>query len=148
MVFMRRGFTSGGKESGYAFDVAVCKIQARKRYINLYHHQCRKIKESASLIVKVHCAADVKVLCALLKASIATSINVSELAINNLFCACFSVTLSWRHCAVEVCPQSSKIDPTRSVKHKINLAWPGLYWKSPINCHAVACADKVVHLPL
>ena len=129
MVFMRRGFTSGGKELGYAFDVAVCEIQARKRYINLYH-QCRKIDESASLKVKVHCAADVKESCALLKASIATSINVSEFALNNLFCACFSVTLSWRHCAVEVCHQSSKIDPTRSVKHKINLAWPSLYLKS------------------
>ena len=41
-----------------------------------------------------------------------------------------------------------EIDPTRSVKHKINFAWPSLYWKSPINCHAVACADKVVHIPL
>ena len=33
MIFMGRGFTSGGQESGCAFGAAVCKIQARKRYI-------------------------------------------------------------------------------------------------------------------
>ena len=33
MVFVRRGFTSGGQESGSAFSVAMCKIQASKRYV-------------------------------------------------------------------------------------------------------------------
>ena len=33
MVFMGRGFTSGGQESRSAFSEAVCKIQASKRYI-------------------------------------------------------------------------------------------------------------------
>ena len=33
MVFMGRGFTSGGQESGSVFSAAVCKIQASKRYI-------------------------------------------------------------------------------------------------------------------
>ena len=33
MIFMGRGFTSRGQESGSGFSVAVCKIQASKRYI-------------------------------------------------------------------------------------------------------------------
>ena len=33
MVLMGRSFTSGGQESGPVFSVAVCKIQASKRYI-------------------------------------------------------------------------------------------------------------------
>ena len=33
MVFMGRGFTSGGQELGSAFSAAVCKIRARKCYI-------------------------------------------------------------------------------------------------------------------
>ena len=33
MVFMRRGFTSTGEESGSVFSAVVCKIQASKRYI-------------------------------------------------------------------------------------------------------------------
>ena len=33
MVFMGRGFTSGGQESGSVFSAAVCKMQASKRYI-------------------------------------------------------------------------------------------------------------------
>ena len=33
MVFMGRGFASGGQESGSVFSAAVCKIQASKRYI-------------------------------------------------------------------------------------------------------------------
>ena len=33
MVFMGRGFTSGGQESGSVFSAAVCKIQASKHYI-------------------------------------------------------------------------------------------------------------------
>ena len=33
MVLMWRGFTSGGQESGSGFSAAVCKIQARKHYI-------------------------------------------------------------------------------------------------------------------
>ena len=33
MVFMGRGLTSGGQESGSVFSAAVCKIQASKRYI-------------------------------------------------------------------------------------------------------------------
>ena len=32
MVFMGRGFTSGGQESGSVFSAAVCQIQASKRY--------------------------------------------------------------------------------------------------------------------
>ena len=32
MVFMGRGFTSGGQELGCVFNAAVCKIQARKCY--------------------------------------------------------------------------------------------------------------------
>ena len=33
MVFMGRGFTSGGQKSGSRFSAAACKIQAGKRYI-------------------------------------------------------------------------------------------------------------------
>ena len=33
MIFVGRGFTSRGQESGSGFSVAVCKIQASKRYI-------------------------------------------------------------------------------------------------------------------
>ena len=33
MVFMGRGFTSEGQESGSVFSAAVCKIQASKHYI-------------------------------------------------------------------------------------------------------------------
>ena len=33
MAFMGRGFTSRGQESGSVFSAAVCKIQAKKRYI-------------------------------------------------------------------------------------------------------------------
>ena len=33
MVFMGRGFSSRGQESGSVFSAAVCKIQASKRYI-------------------------------------------------------------------------------------------------------------------
>ena len=33
MVFMGRGFTSGGQESGSVFSTAVCIIQASKRYV-------------------------------------------------------------------------------------------------------------------
>ena len=33
MVFMGRGFTSGGQESGSVFSGAVCKTQASKCYI-------------------------------------------------------------------------------------------------------------------
>ena len=33
MVFMGRGFTSRGQESGSVFSTIVCKIQASKRYI-------------------------------------------------------------------------------------------------------------------
>ena len=33
MVFMGRGFTSGGQESGCAFSAVVCKILAMKSYI-------------------------------------------------------------------------------------------------------------------
>ena len=33
MVFMGRGFTSGGQKSGSVFSAAVCEIQASKRYI-------------------------------------------------------------------------------------------------------------------
>ena len=33
MVFMGRGFTSGGQKSGSGFSAAACKIQASKRYI-------------------------------------------------------------------------------------------------------------------
>ena len=33
MVFMGRGFISGGQELGSVFSAAVCKIQASKRYI-------------------------------------------------------------------------------------------------------------------
>ena len=33
MVFMGRGFTSGGEESGSVFSAAVCKIQASKGYV-------------------------------------------------------------------------------------------------------------------
>ena len=33
MVFMGRGFTSGEQESGPVLSVAVCKIQASKRYV-------------------------------------------------------------------------------------------------------------------
>ena len=34
IVFMRRGFTSGGQESGYVFSAAVCIIQASEHYID------------------------------------------------------------------------------------------------------------------
>ena len=33
MVFMGRGFTSGGQKSVSGFSAAACKIQASKRYI-------------------------------------------------------------------------------------------------------------------
>ena len=33
MVFMGRGFPSGGQESGSVFSAAMCKIPASKRYI-------------------------------------------------------------------------------------------------------------------
>ena len=33
IVFMERGFTSGGQELESVFSAAVCKIQASKRYI-------------------------------------------------------------------------------------------------------------------
>ena len=33
MVFMGRGFTSGGQKSGSVFSTAVCKIQASKRCV-------------------------------------------------------------------------------------------------------------------
>ena len=33
MVFMGRGFTSGGQESGSVFSASMCIIQASKRYI-------------------------------------------------------------------------------------------------------------------
>ena len=33
MVFMGRGFTSGGQESGSVFSASVCIIQASKRYV-------------------------------------------------------------------------------------------------------------------
>ena len=33
MVFMGRGFTFGGQESGSVFSAAVCKIQASKHYV-------------------------------------------------------------------------------------------------------------------
>ena len=33
MVFMGRGLTSRGQESGSVFSAAVCKIQASKQYI-------------------------------------------------------------------------------------------------------------------
>ena len=33
MIFMGRGLTSGGQESGSVFSASVCKIQASKRYI-------------------------------------------------------------------------------------------------------------------
>ena len=33
MVFVGRGFTSGGQESGSVFSIDMCKIQASKRYI-------------------------------------------------------------------------------------------------------------------
>ena len=33
MVFMGRGFTSGGQESGSVFRAVTCKTQASKRYI-------------------------------------------------------------------------------------------------------------------
>ena len=33
LVFMGRGFTSGGQESGSVFSAAVCKIQASKLYV-------------------------------------------------------------------------------------------------------------------
>jgi len=50
MVFMGRGFTSGGQESGSVFSTAVCKIQASKRYV-----------ESLSLVPKDKKAASLKV---------------------------------------------------------------------------------------
>ena len=33
MVFMGRGFTSGGQESGSVFSASMCIIQASKRYV-------------------------------------------------------------------------------------------------------------------
>jgi len=33
MIFIDRGFTSGGQESGSEFSAAVCQIQATKHYI-------------------------------------------------------------------------------------------------------------------
>ena len=53
MVFMGRGFTSGGQESESAFSVAVCKIQASKRYVK----SLPLVPEAASLKVKVRCSA-------------------------------------------------------------------------------------------
>ena len=48
---MGHGFTSGGQESGSVFSTAVCKIQARKRYLESLP-SVPKIKEAASLKVK------------------------------------------------------------------------------------------------
>ena len=51
MVFMGRGFTSGGQES--VFSAAVCKIQASKHYTeSLPLVPKDKTKEDASLKVK------------------------------------------------------------------------------------------------
>ena len=79
-------------------------------------------------------STDVKTLCALLKASIATSVNFSEFAIQ-IFCTRFRLTLSWRQCAVEVCHhkffvvafcfQSLKNKPTRYLWN-IKSIWHGL----------------------
>ena len=49
MVFMGRGLTSGGQESGSAFSTAVCKFQASKHYIESLP---LVRKEAASLKVK------------------------------------------------------------------------------------------------
>ena len=49
MVFMGRGFTSGGQESGSVFSAAVCKIQSSKCYIKSLP---LAPKEAASLKVK------------------------------------------------------------------------------------------------
>ena len=51
MVFMGRGFTSRGQECGYVFSVAVCKIQARKYYMESLP-LVLKDKEAGSLKVK------------------------------------------------------------------------------------------------
>ena len=37
MVFMGRGFTSTGQESGSVFSAAVCEIQASKRYVKFLY---------------------------------------------------------------------------------------------------------------
>ena len=50
-LFMGRGFTFGGQELGCAFSGAVCKIQARKRYIKSFP-LVSKIKEAVSLKIK------------------------------------------------------------------------------------------------
>ena len=50
MVFMGRGFTSGGQESGSVFSASVCKIQASKRYV-----------ESLPLVLKIEEAGSHKV---------------------------------------------------------------------------------------
>ena len=49
MVFMGRGLTSGGQESGSVLSAAVCKIQASKCYIKSLP---LVLKEAASLKVK------------------------------------------------------------------------------------------------
>ena len=36
MVFMGRGFTSGGQELGSMFGAAICQIQASKHYIDSF----------------------------------------------------------------------------------------------------------------
>ena len=52
MVFMDRGFTSIGQESGSMFIAAVCEIQARISTTLSPYHYCWKIEEPASLKVK------------------------------------------------------------------------------------------------
>ena len=51
MVFMGRGFTSGGQESGSVFNASVCKIQASKRHVESLP-LVLKDKEAASHKVK------------------------------------------------------------------------------------------------
>ena len=50
MVFMGRGFTSGGQESGSVFSTAVYKIQASKRHIEFLTLVLKE--EAASLKMK------------------------------------------------------------------------------------------------
>ena len=51
MVFMGRGFTSGGQKSVSGFSAAASKIQASKRYIKSLPLVLKE-KEAASLKVK------------------------------------------------------------------------------------------------
>ena len=52
MVFMGRGFTSGGQESGSVFGAVVYNIQASKRYTLSPYCCCLKTEEAASLKMK------------------------------------------------------------------------------------------------